>query len=256
MIAGRTNPRASLGVLIASRLIAVYLRLVYWTSRWRIEDGATPEALARAQGPVIGVFWHGRFAAMPHIFRHIQKAHVLISAHRDGELIAQVMAAMGFATVRGSTARLRPGETRPVNKGGAAALRAMLRILRDGGHIGITPDGPRGPRMRVSPGTITLAALSGAPLMPFSFSASFAIRFNSWDRFILPLPFGRIWIAVGEPLNVARDADTAALECAQSSLEERLNHLTQLCDRHAGKEPVLPAPAPTSAPARALETSP
>jgi len=256
MIAGRTTPRASLGVLTTSRLIALYLRFVYWTSRWHIEEGAAPEVLARAEGPVIGVFWHGRFAAMPHIFRHIQNAHVLISAHRDGELIAQVMAAMGFATVRGSTARQRPGEARPIDKGGAAALRAMLRVLRDGGRIGITPDGPRGPRMRVSPGTITLAALSGAPLIPFSFSASFAIRFNSWDRFILPLPFGRIWIAVGKPVRVAREADAATLEATQISLEERLNDLTQLCDRHAGKEPVLPAPAPASAPTRALETAP
>jgi lysophospholipid acyltransferase (LPLAT)-like uncharacterized protein len=167
---------------------------------------------------------------------------MLISVHRDGELIARTVAMLGIAAVRGSTARQKPGEDKAKDKGGAAALRQMIRILKSGGGVGITPDGPRGPRMRVSPGTIALATLSGAPILTVSYSASRAIRFKSWDRFLLPLPFGRIHVAFGEPLLLPRTLDEAAAAAARRTLEEALNRLTEACDRAAGQEPVLPAP--------------
>jgi lysophospholipid acyltransferase (LPLAT)-like uncharacterized protein len=256
-MAARSPSGATFWLLLISRLLALYLRFVYATSRWRVESPAILESVRAAGLPAIMVFWHGRLAAMPYVFQRFEKGHVLISAHRDGELIARVIEAMNFATVRGSTARQKPGDARPVDKGGAAALRSMIRILKGGGCIGITPDGPRGPRMRVSPGTVLLAALSGARLIPVSYSAGLAVRFNSWDRFILPLPFGRIWIAIGEPLSVPREADARALSHAQRQLEERLNGLTAQCDRNAGQEPIAPAPetAPAEA-ARLLEPLP
>jgi lysophospholipid acyltransferase (LPLAT)-like uncharacterized protein len=164
------------------------------------------------------------------------------------------MEAMGYDAVRGSTARQRPGEAL-VDKGGAAALRSLVRLLKSGGHIGITPDGPRGPRMRISPGTMLLAALSGAPIVPVTYSASFAVRFKSWDRFLLPLPFGRLHVAIGTPLTVPRDADEAMLSSLRLALEAELNRLTQHCDECAGQAPVAPAAIQTGGEAAVTNAS-
>jgi lysophospholipid acyltransferase (LPLAT)-like uncharacterized protein len=229
--------------LRTSRLLALYIKLINATSRWRIENDAVFEPFLKSGSPVIAAFWHGRLAAMPRVFRVFDSGHVLISAHKDGELIARLVEALGYSTVRGSTARQKPGQTHAVDKGGAAALRNLTRILRGGGRVAITPDGPRGPRMRVSAGTILLGALSGVPIVPISNSASFAIRFKSWDQFLLPLPFGRVHVAIGEPITVPRDADERTLEALRQTLEERLNRLTRHCDERAGREPVSPAPA-------------
>jgi lysophospholipid acyltransferase (LPLAT)-like uncharacterized protein len=253
----------AIGTALASGFIALYLRLVYATSRWTITNAALRDDLGKA--PAIVVFWHARLAVMPYIFRHLRKSHMLISAHRDGELIARTVERLGFLSVRGSTARQKPGEEKAKDKGGAAALRRMIRIVKNGGAVGITPDGPRGPRMRVSPGTITLAALTGAPIIAVSSSSSRAIRFNSWDRFLLPLPFGHIRVAFDEPLILPEPLDDAAAAEARRTLEDRLNRLTEACDRAAGQEPVLPAPetkdqakdsAPAEPSARTLEPSP
>jgi lysophospholipid acyltransferase (LPLAT)-like uncharacterized protein len=237
-----TRKRLPARLFIISRLLALYLQLVYVTSRWHIENREVFDTLLKQQGGRIMTFWHGRMCAMPRVFRPFGTGHVLISAHKDGELIARVMEAMGYDAVRGSTARQRPGEAL-VDKGGAAALRSLVRLLKSGGHIGITPDGPRGPRMRISPGTMLLAALSGAPIVPVTYSASFAIRFKSWDRFLLPLPFGRLHVAIGTPLTVPRDADEATLSSLRLTLEAELNRLTRECDERAGQAPVAPAAA-------------
>lgn len=237
MAAGRTT----LFVTLASSILALYLRFVFATSRWTIAQGELADTLGGK--PCVVVFWHARLAVMPHIFRRHRKSHMLISSHRDGELIARTVEMLGFSTVRGSTARQKPGEERAKDKGGAAALRRMIRIVKSGGSVGITPDGPRGPRMRVSPGTITLAALSGAPLLALSYSSSRAIHFNSWDRFVLPLPFGHIHVAFAGPFMLPAPLDNAAAERARLDLEEALNRLTETCDRAAGQEPVRPAPA-------------
>jgi lysophospholipid acyltransferase (LPLAT)-like uncharacterized protein len=240
----------------AGVLIALYLWFVYATSRWRFVNPELRDAIAAK--PVIVAFWHARLAAMPHVFRAFRKSHMLISAHRDGELIARSIEALGFSTVRGSTARQKPGEARPKDKGGAAALRQMIRIVKKGGSVGITPDGPRGPRMRVSPGTIALAALSGAPLLAVSYSSSRAIRFKSWDRFLLPLPFGRIHVGFAGPFPVAEALDEETAAQSRHAFEVILNELTEACDRAAGQQTIPPAPeTPGAAPApRSLEKVP
>jgi len=245
--------RKALLVPLASFLIALYLRLVYATSRWQVIEPDLRNLISH-DTPIIAAFWHARLAAMPHVFRGFRKSHMLISAHRDGELIARTVDALGFLSVRGSTARQKPGETRPKDKGGAAALRQMIRIVRNGGSVGITPDGPRGPRMRVSPGTIALAQLSGAPLMAVSYSSSRCVRFKSWDRFLLPLPFGRMHVAFAGPLAVPSAHDEEGAAQIRRTLEAMLNQLTESCDRAAGQCIVQPEPA--SAPIHSLEKIP
>lgn len=211
---------------------AQYIRLVWRTGRWRIEGDGEAERMFEQGKPLIIATWHGRLLMTPFGWRHSAKSHVLVSAHRDGQLIARTLAHFNARTITGSTRR-----------GGAGALRKLYRLMQQGGAVGITPDGPRGPRMRVSPGIIHLARLSGAPIFPLAYSARPRHVFETWDRFILPLPFGRGVFLWGTPMTVAREADEAAVEAARRTLEDRLNELTNLADAALGQPQIEPAPS-------------
>jgi hypothetical protein len=116
----------------------------------------------------------------------------------------------------------------------------MLTAIQDGQNVAITPDGPRGPRMRVQAGIILLARLSGVPIIPVTYAVSRCKLASSWDRFVIALPFSRGIYLWGEPIYVARDADEAALEAARLELEQSLNALTEAADKRVGVPVVLP----------------
>lgn len=243
MSEGAPERPVGLAIKAASALVTAYLHLVYFTSRFTYDNRAAFERFATARTPFIIVFWHGRMMGMPHICQPIRGARMLVSAHKDGEFIARVITAHGFPCIRGSTARQKPGQAKAKDKGGAQALRQMVRILKDGGVVGITPDGPRGPRMRVSTGTIVLAQLAGVPLLPLSTAMRPAFVFGSWDRFFVPLPFARFHVTFGEPVSVPREMDEAEFERQRGALEETLNALTRQCDETLGKPAIEPGPA-------------
>src|SRR5262249_39696466 len=115
-------------------LISLYIRFVYATSRWTIEGAEIPGRFHDARRPFILAFWHGRLLMMPMAGRRDVPIHMLISGHRDGRIIADAVRHFGIASIAGSSSR-----------GGGAALRAMVRTLKSGACIGVTPDGPRGP---------------------------------------------------------------------------------------------------------------
>jgi lysophospholipid acyltransferase (LPLAT)-like uncharacterized protein len=213
-------------------LIALYIRIVGWTTRWQREGFEAPLALRAQRRPFILCFWHGRLAAMPHCDPDRSDIAVLISGHRDGRLIARTVHRLGIGTIEGSSSR-----------GAEAGLIESARHLRRGGMMAITPDGPRGPRMRAAAGAVKLAALSGAPIYPVSFATSRLRVLGSWDRFLLPWPFGRGLIQIGNAITVASNADSAALEAARLELEQQLNHLSADCDRRMGHVPIEPAVA-------------
>lgn len=147
---------------------------------------------------VIGAFWHGRMLLMPFAYPG-NCMHVLISSHRDGEIIANVMKRFNFNLVRGSSRR-----------GGYEAMREMLNLLKENKHLGITPDGPKGPAEQLKPGVAELARLSGKAVLPVTFSASSAIRATSWDRFMIPYPFSRGVLYIGEPVRYEPGEDMGA----------------------------------------------
>ena len=209
---------------------ALYIRYIFFTGRWTTIRGHIPEAFWRAGRPFILAFWHGRLLMMPHCWDPKATIHMLISQHRDGQIIAHTVGHFGIKTVAGSTSR-----------GGAGALRAMLRALGAGECVGITPDGPRGPRMRASDGIVTVARMSGAPIIPATFAVSRRRVLGTWDGFVVALPFGRGVIAWGEPITVARDADAKALEADRRQVEDGLNAITAEADRLSGHDPVEPA---------------
>ncbi len=219
---------------LLSWAIAGYIRLVRATSRMAEDGPGLPGLLERyARGaPCIITFWHGRLLLMPRLRRRLDMAHVLISQHGDGELIAAVLDRLGIHAVRGSSRR-----------GGAAALRILHTVLDRGALVGITPDGPRGPRMRAAAGAIALARHTQVPVYPLAFGTKRGWVMASWDRFLLPTPFNRGVFLVGAPLTVPADADDETQDHLRLALEAELNAVTFEADRRTGREPVQPAPA-------------
>jgi lysophospholipid acyltransferase (LPLAT)-like uncharacterized protein len=207
-------------------LAAQYIRLVRATSSWRVVNGGTADA-AWAAGPFILAFWHGRLLMMPYAWRSGVAMNMLISTHRDGELIAETIRHFRLGSVRGSSRR-----------DGAQALRAMLKALKAGECVGITPDGPRGPRMRASDGVVGIAKLAGVPILPAAFATSRRMLLGTWDRFALALPFSRGVFVWGEPIRVGRHEAT---DGARQRIEAALNAVTAEADRLVGVPPVEPA---------------
>lgn len=211
---------------------AQYMKLAYLTTRWTIVSPPAFDAIRRAGEPFILCFWHNRLMIVRPGLPRQARVHMLISGHRDGLLISRAIAHFGVETIAGSTSR-----------GGLGALREMQRLLRAGGIVGITPDGPRGPRMRAKPGAIKAAQLSGAPLVPLTCAFSRRRVLGTWDRFCFAKPFGRALIIWGEPIYVPRDADATEQERLRQKLEDELNAITQEADRRLGLPAIAPAPA-------------
>jgi lysophospholipid acyltransferase (LPLAT)-like uncharacterized protein len=203
--------------------IHCYIRFVYLTNRWRIEGGDRPHRL-RAEGRAfIGTFWHGRMMLIPMAWRQMAPMHMLISAHRDGRLIAGAMTYFGIDSIAGSTRR-----------GGSSASRAMLKRLAEGDCVAITPDGPRGPAMTVSLGIVNLAKLACVPIQPITYATSRRRLLRTWDRYHLALPFGRGVILWGEPIEIGPDLDAAALEQARQLIEMRMRGMVCEADSLVG----------------------
>lgn len=209
---------------------SLYIRLVGASGRWTIENGALAERMWDEGRPFILAFWHGRILMMPRIWRPNQPIHMLISQHRDGQLIARTVSHFGIETVAGSSTR-----------GGGAALRAMVKALKAGICVGITPDGPRGPRQRASDGIVALARLSGCPILPATFAARRRRVLGSWDRFVVALPFSGGVFVWGDPIIVPPESDAAAMAQARLAVEDSLNAITRIADARVGRS--WPAPA-------------
>ena len=170
---------------------------------------------------IIACFWHGRLLAMP-FARQGSGAKVLISRHRDGEFIARVIRYFGLGTIRGS-----------YGKRSVSPVRQMLAELKQGTDIAITPDGPKGPRYQMKQGIVELARLTQRPIVPVTYGASKKKLFNSWDRFLLPYPFSRIFFLWGDPIYVPRDLRGDDIERKRQEIEGALISLTQTADRMA-----------------------
>lgn len=200
-------------------LLSLYIRLVYVTSRKtrHIAEGAKP--YMRGENNAVFAFWHGRMMLLPAFCPPGRKMHVLISLHRDGLLISKAISHFGQDTVSGSSSRR-----------GGQAMMEIVRLLKDGDNISITPDGPRGPTQVAAAGTAAIAKLTGKPVLPVTFSSTRHIRFKSWDRFMLALPFGHIAFFVGSPIVLSRDADDAQEETCRKQIEDAMNQLVEQAD--------------------------
>lgn len=190
------------------------------TVRVRVGEGAEHlDRLAASDEPVIFAFWHNRMVIcgewiQRRMIRERRPVALLTSLSRDGELAARMARMRGYQIIRGSTSR-----------GGLGSLRRLYRAIRAGSSAATAPDGPRGPAQAVQLGTLVLARLAGAPIVPMAYAASRAWRLRSWDRLVVPKPFSRAVLTVGEPIPVAAELDDDELAEAAATLERRLNEL-------------------------------
>lgn len=215
---------------LAPRVGYWYIRLLKATMRLEYRNREVLERVRAEAGPYILAFWHSRFVMMTYAYPD-RNMSVLSSTSRDSLLLARILWRFGHKSAWGSSTR-----------GGAGALREIVRRIRKGSDAGFTPDGPRGPRRRVQPGVIAAARLSGKPIIPVAFSARPARRLRSWDRTLLPYPFGRGLFVYGEPLWVPRAAGDAEEEGCRLKLEAELDRLTDLTDTEMGQPPEEPRP--------------
>lgn len=209
-----------LALAVGPVLGALALRVLARTLRIRREETAVAPLWA-ARAPVIYAVWHGRLLLLPYLYGH-RGCRVLASRSHDGELVARWIRRFGLEPVRGSSTR-----------GGGEALRRLTRALRSGHEVVVVPDGPTGPREVLKAGVITLARLSGAPIVPMALGASREWRLGSWDEFRIPKPFARCVMRFGEPIRVPATADRAAQEAARREVEAALRSLTWQVDAEA-----------------------
>lgn len=204
-------------------LIATLIKLMAIT--FRVEMVVAPGATVflQSQDNAIFCFWHGRLILFPLYKPKKRQMHVLISHHRDGELIAKVIRHFNIASIRGSS-----------SKGVKSATKSMIQILNAGHNISITPDGPRGPNRKAASGAAYLCRLSHRPMLPMTYSASRCKRLSSWDRFMIPLPFARIVVQVGEPIWPQHEGEKLSIERLTERLETEMNRLTDLADMQTG----------------------
>jgi lysophospholipid acyltransferase (LPLAT)-like uncharacterized protein len=178
---------------LTARLGPPAIRCLAWT--WRIEVVGSERwsGLMEARRPYVLLSWHD--ALLPVLWHHRRLGiAALVSEARDGEYLASLARLLGYRTIPGSSTR-----------GAVRALRSAIRTLRSGVSVGLTPDGPRGPRRVVKPGVVAAAGRGGALIVPVHAEARPAWRAKSWDRFLVPPPFARVRLAYGEPFALERD---------------------------------------------------
>jgi hypothetical protein len=237
----RRKPRLSTRVLrspavqrgIAS-LAAGYLRLVNRTSPLAF-DPSDPFDRYIHLAPVIFTMWHGQHFMLPFARVFDFDARVLISRHHDGEINALVAQKLGVRTIRGSTAR---DPSRMLEKGGMVGFLDMKAALEEGACVSMTADISNLAARRAGKGIISLAKVSGRPIIPLAYATSRRIDVTSWDRSTINLPFSRAVCAVGTPVEVPTDADSALIEEKRRELEGSLNEATErayrIVDRRHG----------------------
>jgi lysophospholipid acyltransferase (LPLAT)-like uncharacterized protein len=217
--------RSSQAQAVLASLLGGYLTFALRTTRWEL-DGQEHFRPHAAGAPAVFAFWHEFLPLMPALsliarklpFYRPTPIHTLVSQHRDGRFIGAVVRRFGILPVLGSSTR-----------GGATGLRNLLVVLRRGHLIGITPDGPRGPRRQAAFGVAQLAALSGAPVVPLAARTTRSIHLDTWDRMPVPLPFGRGVVVCGPAIHVPLHAWKDAVPGIAEALTQAAARADRLC---------------------------
>lgn len=210
---------------LLAHMLGWYLAFVLRTTRWTL-DGENHVAPHAAGVPAVVAFWHENLPLMPALTLIAPRLpgyratpiHALVSLHRDGRFIGEAIRRFGITPVLGSSTR-----------GGAAGMRTLLKLLEKGDMIGITPDGPRGPRREADAGVAQLAALGGVPVLPCAARTTPRIVLGTWDRMAVPLPFGRGIMVCGPAIAVPRDDWRAALPTITAALNLAAERADRLC---------------------------
>ena len=213
-MAKRSEIRGTRKQWLAGKSVALLMRVVGLTLRYRVEDPFGQKAKAQPGVPVIWIFWHNCLFAAPLTKRRFSgdaPATALASASKDGAVIESAITSFGVKTVRGSSSRR-----------GVAALIALKKALAVGEQLFVTPDGPRGPMYELQSGVIKLAQSSGAPIIPVRFVYTSSWRLKSWDRFYVPKPFSKVTVHVCDAVTVPRKLDDDEFEACRKKVENIL----------------------------------
>lgn len=218
---------------VTARLVGAYLYAALRTTRWTVVGEEHLYRYVRGR-PAIAACWHECLPLAPVAWLLLRargasgEPRVLVSKHRDGRFIGTVMRRFGVRVVHGSTSK--DGSARDVSeKGGPASMRVLLAGLDEGQHVILTPDGPRGPRRRAAPGVAQLGGLSGACVLPIGAQTSRRRVLATWDRMVVPLPFGRAVLVCGAPIAVPREGWEAALPAIEAALTAAMDAADRLC---------------------------
>jgi lysophospholipid acyltransferase (LPLAT)-like uncharacterized protein len=213
---------------------AQYLRLVWYTTRFAVEPADALERIPK-HAPIILAFWHGQHFLTPFVKPKEQRAKVLISRHRDGEINAVAAERLGIETIRGSGSH----GTDFAKKGGVFGFNVLVRALEEGCNVAMTADVPKLSRV-AGLGIVKLAQFSGRPIYPVAIATRRRIVLDNWDHTTINLPFGRGAGVAGAPIHVPQDADAETLELARRAVEDALNAATvrayELADGTAGDQ--------------------
>ena len=230
--------RSPFVIWLLSSIFAGYSKLVFKTLRMTVEGADQAEAVW-AQGRETGVgailcFWHSRIPmsplSWPQDLARRQDMRALISRSNDGEFIARTVEKLGFPSIRGSSAKKTDLAK---NKHGEQAFRDMVKWVKDGGGVAITPDGPRGPAEHMEKGTPSLARVTGAPVIFVGLAAKPCLRLGSWDSTMIPLPFAKAAMVWDGPTGAGRGDDPDQLA---DDWADRLSAVTRRAETLVGLE--------------------
>ncbi|MDF1793823.1 MAG: lysophospholipid acyltransferase family protein [Thalassobaculaceae bacterium] len=221
--------RSDAGAAVLTWILRGYLRLLLATLRLERRVDPAAAALIDSGKPFLGAFWHNRLGLIATAWARGRPMGMVHSSHGDGRMLGAALSDFISRPIEGSTRRNPMG-----------ALRGMLRALEDGVPVALTPDGPRGPRMRCQMGVVEAARRSGVAIIPVACSSRPRIQAGSWDRFLIPLPFTRGVVVIGTPIAVTGEVEDR--EPFRQQIEAALNAVTDAADSALGLPPIPPAP--------------
>ena len=207
---------------------ALYIYFVFISSKKKFINKNNLDKLLNEDISFIYALWHDQLLLSPLTWQSKKRIDILISKHRDGDMIADLIKFHGFNSIRGSTNN--PNKEKEKNT--LTSVRKILKSLKNNISIGITPDGPRGPRHKVGEGTINISRISNKKILPMSLACKKKWVLNTWDKFIVPKPFNEICIVWGEPLDPKYDKKDISSQ--QHNLEKSLISITELATNHIG----------------------
>lgn len=213
---------------IIARIIIIYIGLVYNSAKKKFINYAEFTNAQENNEKIIFCTWHGRQIIWGRVFRNLPNYYVLASKHGDGQIVGNILSHYGAKMIYGST-----------NKGAREALRNILKASKEKNmKLAITPDGPRGPRMRINSAIIDIASISGAVIIPICFSCNKVKFIKSWDKFLIPYPFCNMTIKFAEKISIPKKINDTQRKYYKSLLEEKMNELNWELDQNYNHEKI------------------
>jgi lysophospholipid acyltransferase (LPLAT)-like uncharacterized protein len=202
-------------------ILYVLILVWCWTLRKIQKKTKAEDYVNSLSGSYILTLWHGRIFYLFYHLRRRPDFHLLISPSVDGDLLAKLAQLMGYSVIRGSTF-----------KKAVSSARALIKVLKRGERIIIIADGSRGPRLKAQSGCIQIAGITKSPIIPMTYRATRKMELNTWDRFVLPLPFTHCTINFGDQISVSSRDDKKMVQAKQIELEESLNRITEIIEQY------------------------